>query len=182
MKTRKESKGAALVMAVMIALAVWIGGYRSFSRMYAQVEMVFVAGSEGDGLGIANDLNERTKLAYNLVTVARKYLDVNDAAIIEVLSARDALMQAKSIADKYTANVRLSDAATTLYHALGNMQMDEIDARYRVSIFNDLASRNDTISHDPYNQRALAYNRALTAFPANLLRVITFARSAPLFE
>jgi hypothetical protein len=182
MKAKGKNKGAALVMTVLIVLSVWVGAYRSFSRMYDQVQTVFTAGAEGDGLGIANDLNERVKLAYNLVTIARKYLSANDAAIADVLKARDALVNAKDISDKYRANVKLTEATTTLYFALGQKQLSETDARYRVNLFNDLSSRNDTISHDPYNQKALAYNQALSAFPASILRLITFARTAPLFE
>jgi len=178
----KGRSGAATVMAVAILLSIWFGGYRSLHRLYAEVEMVFTAGAEGDGLGIANDLNERVNLAYDLVTVAKRNLNATDETIVAVLSARDALIGAKTIPDKYKANVKLSEATAALYELLGTKPLSEADARYRKNIYNNLTSRNDTISHDPYNAEALSYNQALNAFPANILKLITFAHKAPLFE
>ena len=45
--------------------------------------------------------------------------------------------------------------------------------KYRQSLYADFNSRNDTISHDPYNQYAQDYNQALDGFPASLLAAIT---------
>ncbi len=174
--------GAVIVMVAAIVFAVWLGAYLSFNRMYAQVEMVFTAGAQGDGLGISNDLNERVKLSYDLVTVAKRYLPANDGSIVQVLSARENLINAKNIPDKYRANVKLTEATASLYQAMGSVNLSDADKRYRTNLYNNLTSRNDTISHDPYNQKALAYNQQLQAFPANILRVLAFAKIAPLFE
>ena len=177
-----KRSAAILVMASAIVFSIWLGAYLSFNRMYAKVEMVFTAGAQGDGLGISNDLNERVKLSYDLVTVAKKYLPANDASISLVLAARDSLVNAKGISDKYRANVKLTDATASLYQTMGSAHLSEADARYRTNLYNNLTSRNDTISHDPYNQKALAYNQELQAFPANILRIVAFAKTAPLFE
>lgn len=182
MSAKRVPRGAMAVMAIAIVCAIWLGGYLSLRRLYNKVETVFTAGVDGDGLGIANDLNERIKLAYNLVTVAKKYLSADDGDIRAVLTARDALMEANGIADKYGANVALTEATTDLYQKMGSLSLTDTDARYRVSLFNDLSSRNDTISHDPYNQMALEYNQALEVFPANILKAVTFSRYAPLFQ
>jgi hypothetical protein len=182
---RMAKTGRSLAVTVMVAcvlFSVWLGARLSFGRLYAQVEMVFTAGAEGDGLGISNDLKERITLSYDFVTVARRYLPADDATIGLVLSARDVLIAAKSIPDKYRANVRLTDALASLYQKMGTLVLGDTDAKYRANIYNNLMSRNDTIRHDPYNRKALAYNQELTAFPANILRVLTFAKAAPLFE
>ena len=73
-----ENKGlSVLIMIVLIAGGFWLGGYKSLSGLYGDVEKVFFTGEEGDGICIENDLSERASDAVNLVTVARKYVGEN---------------------------------------------------------------------------------------------------------
>ena len=168
-----DNKAICLIlMVVLIVSGTWISGYRGFSRLYNSAEKVFFTGEDGDGICIANDLSERVIAATNLVTMASGYSAVQG----EVQSVADAaadLSNASDIASMSRCNQELDTAVTALYNALGDQQLTEKHESYRQSLYADFTSRGHTISHDPYNQYAQAYNEALRGFPAGLLASVT---------
>lgn len=178
----KNANTARIVMILAILVSVVFGSYRSLSSEAAKVEDVFYNGVDKDGIGIGSDLTIRTETAYNLVTVAKRYLDEGDAAVQAVLNARDALAEAGEIPEKYAANLRLSDACADLSEKLKSEALSAADERYRAGFMTELASRSDTISHDPYNALAAKFNAQLTAFPANLLSRLTGVEPLALFR
>lgn len=173
---------ARIITAVLVLLAILAGGYTSLNSLKSKTELVFINGQNNDGLGIENDLGERIDLAYNLVTIAKKHLDEQDQLIINVLLARDALITAKSPAQKYNANMLLTQATTDLYNKLGAINLPEKDESYRKSIYADLSSRNDTISHDGYNAAAQQFNDLLLSFPASIIANLTGIKPVELFR
>ena len=74
MKLLENKVLSILIMIILIAGGFWLGGYKSLSGLYNDVEKVFFTGEDGDGICIENDLSERAACAVNLVTVARKYV------------------------------------------------------------------------------------------------------------
>lgn len=176
----KNRKVAAILMVVLILGSALGGAKRSLEKLRQEAEQVFYQGADGDGLGIQNDLDERAKLAYNLVTVAKRCLPEDRQEITQTLAARDALLYAKDIHEKYRANLELTEATEALYQAMEGLSAD--DEKFRIRLHTDLQSRNDTISHDPYNRTAEEFNRKLDAFPANLLGGLTGVKDAPLFR
>ena len=180
-----ESKAIALVLMVaLIAAGTWIGGYKGLNSLYSQAEDVFFTGEDGDGICIANDLSERAIAAQNLVTIASNYAGVQDAtsavtsAAAELSAELSSTAQNGKIARLSDRNRKLDTAMTALYDALGEESLMAQHEKYRQSLYADFNSRNDTISHDPYNQYAQAYNQALSGFPAGLLASITPAPSS----
>ena len=168
-----ENKALSLVlMVVLIAAGTWIGGYKGLSGLYADVESVFYTGEDGDGICVANDLTERTAAAKNLVTLASSYTAVQGEAQSVAAAAAD-LSNASDIASMSKSNQELDTAVTALYNALGDQQLTEKHESYRQSLYADFTSRGHTISHDPYNKYAQAYNEALKGFPAGLLASVT---------
>ena len=175
-----ESKALSLVlMLVLIAAGTWIGGYKGLSGLYADTEAVFYTGEDGDGICIANDLSERVIAATNLVTVASKYAGVKHAAaaVTEASAELSAELSATArdghIAKISERNRKLDSAVTALYNALGEEALTEQHEKYRQSLYADFTSRGHTISHDPYNKYAQAYNETLKGFPAGLLASVT---------
>ena len=179
-----ENKGlSVLIMIVLIAGGFWLGGYKSLSGLYGDVEKVFFTGEEGDGICIENDLSERASDAVNLVTVARKYVGenaevkrVSDAAASLSVSSAD-----KDIAQRLSADKEVENAVTALYRSLEDAGLSEKDEAYRQRLYADFNSRGDTISHDPYNGYAQSFNRTLTGFPANLIAAVTPVKEAVIF-
>ena len=182
MKLLKNRKIAALLMVLMILGGSLYGGHRSLMKLRDEAEAVFYNGVEGDGLGIQNDLNERIDLAYNLVTVAKRYLSPDDEAVQKLLTARDALSSAQDPKEKNAANRQLTEASIELYEAFGGRSLTEKDEKYRQQIYQDLSSRNDTISHDGYNQEAEDFNKTLRSFPAGILASLTGVEKLELFR
>lgn len=179
-----ENKGLSIV--IMIALIIggfWLGGYKSLSGLYSDVEKVFFTGEDGDGICIENDLSERAACAVNLVTVAKKYVG-ESAEVKELSEASSALSAAsgsKDIALRLSADNRLEAAMTALYISLEDSSLSEKDDAYRQRLYADFSSRADTISHDPYNGYAQDYNETLSRFPASLIAAVTPVKAAVIF-
>lgn len=173
---------ACIVMIVMIAAGTLIGSHTSLMGMRREAEAIFTVGARGDGIGIQSDLRERDGVAYNMVVVARRYLPDDHALIQNVQSARSDLDAAASVRDKSRANRALDTAVKDLYDVLNTIDLSEQDARYPQRLYTDFRSRGDTISHDPYNRAAAAFNDTLSGFPAGLLGGLTGVRPLELFE
>jgi hypothetical protein len=182
MNLLQNQKTAIVIMVVMILVSIPIGAQRSLAALEQKALDVFVLGESGDGIGIQSDLEERMDIAYNLVTVGRKYLSEKDPFIQNVLVHIDELRQAQGPSAKYQANAILNQAVTDLYQKLIQMDLSEVDRTYPRRLFDSFNSRNDTISHDPYNLYAAKYNQALKAFPANILSKLVFAKPLELFQ
>jgi len=164
-----ESKVLCIVlMLALIAGGFFLGGTMKLNGLYAEAEKVFLTGEDGDGICIANDLAERANAAANLVTIASKYDGVKDKAT-KVTSAAAALKTATEIGEKVKANSDLDVAVESLFNALGDEELTTNDSNYARRLFTNFNSRNDTISHDPYNKYAVAYNETIAKFPASIL-------------
>lgn len=173
---------AMIVMVAAILFSIPLGFRRTMNGFYMELQNEFQNGEFNDGLSIQNDLNERIDLAYNFATVAKRYLDADDPAVTAILAARLALSEAVTPGEMYDANLALTAASSDLYEALEGIELSEKDDAYRRSIYNDMASRNDTISHDPYNRLAYEYNQKLNDFPADLLSDLIGISQAELFQ
>ena len=179
-----NKKIAIAVMLLMIIISIPFGGYRSLNKLYKEVNRTFYQGVDGDGLGIENDLNNRIDNSYNLVTIAKKYIDSENDVIKNTLKAREELVNSQSIAEKYRANLSLTEAVEELYTALGDesLGLSDQDKTYRRSLYSNLTSRNDTISHDGYNDKAAEFNSTLESFPASLISRLVGINKAELFR
>jgi hypothetical protein len=182
MSLMENRKVAIPIMILMILVALIFGSQRSLSALRQEAATVFLMGEAGDGIGIQNDLNERTVIAYNLVTVGRKYLNESDAQLQNVLTAITALQEADSPSVKYQANQQLNQAATDLYNELKKLNLSKVDAPYPDRLFDNFNSRNSTISHDPYNQIAAGFNQKLEVFPASVLSKLVFVSRLELYQ
>lgn len=178
----KEVKTACIVLAAAIIVSVPLGFTNTMYRMYDKVAVEFQNGAEKDGLSIQADLDARASAAYNLATVAKRYMDESSEAVQSVLKASKDLNAAKGPAAKYEANEELGAVCTRLYETLGEMELSEKDEQYRQSLYAEMKSRNVTMANDPYNRLAEKYNEKLERFPANLLGKLFGVEKAELFQ
>lgn len=169
----KDPKVACIIMVVAIVLSILLGGHRSLSAEASKVEDIFYNGVDGDGLGVNSDLSHRVELAYNMVTIAKRYLPADDVDIKQVIGACSALENSGNPSDKIRANNELQLACVSLYERLEGSDLSQTDAEYRDDLMTNLYSRNHIISLDGYNQKALEFNISLNRFPANILSRIT---------
>ena len=169
----RDRKVAIVITIIIMILSTGFGAHRSLENRGEYAEWVFYHGSYGDGGGIQSELDTRAGLASNLLIVAGRYLDDEDEAVQRLKNAREALVQAENIGEKYIANEELSQAADNLAQVLNACSLTENDRRYQRGIIVEMESANEIIGHDEYNTLANAYNRnVLGSFPANILKEI----------
>ena len=181
MSVLKDKRIAVLVMLLMIISGTLIGSYNTLADMRKEALAVFSVGIHGDGIGIQGDLNERESIAYNMVIVARRYLQEDHTLIVNVLEARNELLAAGSIRAMRAADQKLETAVKDLCDVLNGMSLSQQDSRYPSSLYSDFRSRGDTISHDPYNAGATAFNSILRRFPAGFFASLTGIKPVELF-
>ncbi len=170
-------KPTAIILCVlMIALSIFFGGRMSLNKIRNQALSLFYEGNPDDqfDLGIEYDLERRIAFAGNLVTVAKRYTDSNNALITAVQSACDSLNNASDPSDKYKYNQALTTACNNLSAFLDTQSLSVNDAKYNTSIKADMESANQIIGHSDYNTKAAEFNQILRKFPTNILCKITF--------
>lgn len=188
MKLLQNKTFAIITMILCIIIGTLIGSHNSLSKLSSKAEAIFFSGVNNDGISIESDLNRRSELARNLVTVASSYLPKDSEPLNAVSTARDYLNTATSISEKYDANKALDEAVYSLYSLLetqGITEKDELINNYSKNpsrIYTDFRSFGDTITHDKYNEYAKEFNYILESFPANILGKLTMIKPLELFK
>lgn len=169
MKIMEKKALASLLMLVLVVAGFLIGGYKSLNSLYEENVMnIFYRGEDDDGVCIDNDLSERASDAVNMATIGSKY----DGIEREVKAAGEAAAKLQSLTDiseKASANKEIEASVEALYTALSQKELSDSDQTYVRKLYADFNSRNETISHDPYNKYALEYNSIISKFPAALI-------------
>lgn len=161
----EKTAPAVIIFIVAALVSTFASGGISLDRERSRTERIFTDGVNADGMSVNYDLTQRTEAAYNLAGVAKRYMD-EDGSVAELLKARETLLKAGSISEKYAANLELSVAADTLYSELKQMQLSDKDKLLAAGQYQDMLSHNDAISRDGYNSCAAEFNRKLEKFPA----------------
>ena len=164
MKLLKKTPVAILIMVVVILASGLLGCRRSLLSERKSAEDLFYSGES-----IQNDLEYIGATAGNLKTIALRYMDADDLLITDLNDARSALTSAKSISEKYEAAQRLFDAVTNVHDALDPNKMNSTDKSFRASLYDDIKSAMQRISHSDYNDKAREFNELLEHYPAKLI-------------
>ena len=165
-------KLAALILAVVVLGMILVGGGRSLAQERAKEAQIFWDGDTGDGHSIANDLHARCEAAANLITVAKRYMEANAPEITALRDAAAALESAVTPSEAFEANYDLTLAADHLYSVLNNLELSDADKKHVSGQFTELTSRNQTISHDAYNVKAVYFNAMLERFPTSIIAAV----------
>lgn len=169
MKYLKKTPVAIFIMLITILLSGLFGCQKSLLKLQKNAEDFFYSGEDGDGNSIQSDLEYIGATANNLKTIALRYIDADDARIKDLNSARSALTSSKTISDKYSASQTLFDAVTALYDCLDPNEMNSTDKSFRSSLYDDIKSAMQRISHNSYNDVAREFNSLLKQFPAKAI-------------
>ncbi|MFA6949007.1 MAG: LemA family protein [Eubacteriales bacterium] len=179
----KNRAVAALLMLAMMFGGIYIGGRRSLGNRYDKVAGAFENGVLDDGYSIANDLEEIKAQAYNLCTIAKKFLPEDNAEIKAAENARAALMSAVGISDKYVKNYQLYEAVVALYADLkAEASFTGSQADMAKIAYGEIESRNDTIKNDGYNAAAKDFNDIRNGFPTAFIAALCGIKSAEYFS
>ena len=164
MKLLKKTPVAILIMIAVILASGVLGCRRSLFTARNEVEDCFYSGES-----IQNDLEYMSATANNLKTIALRYIDADNLLITDLNDARSALTSEKSISGKYEEAQKLFDAVTALHDALDPEKMNSTDKSFRASLYDDIKSAMQRISHNSYNDKAREFNELLEHFPAKLI-------------
>ncbi len=156
------------MIAVIIVSGI-LGCRKSLLSLRKSAEDFFYSGENGDGSSIQSDLEYIGATSNNLKTIAVRYIGADDPLIVNLSDARSALASARSISDKYTAAAELFDAVTVLHDSLDPSVMNSTDKNFRASLYDDIKSAMQRISHNGYNDAAREFNAVLEGFPAKLV-------------
>ena len=182
MKKYLKNRTFAIGLTVLIIIAgTLFGSHRSLEAEAYPAERYFVDGS--DGYSIQRELDNRTGLASNLLTVGSRYLVSGDQACAELENAIREMDEAKTVSEKAKANQKLTAATEHMDLVLDEEMLSRSDERYRQQIRADLMAANQNIGRSDYNELAYHYNtEVLGKFPANILAKMTGVEELETFQ
>lgn len=180
MRLLKNRVFAWCVLAVVILLSLSLSGGGALKDLRLETESVFYNGVNADGLCIDRDLKARTEATYNLLTIAKNYSI--DKALIDAADKARQQTVSGAIGARYQANAHLTQTVEDLYTALENVSLSETDKSFAYNQYKEFKSRAETISRDPYNQRAEAFNANLWQYPAKFVASLSGIEPLELFR
>ncbi|UOO37006.1 hypothetical protein IZU99_06935 [Oscillospiraceae bacterium CM] len=174
----KKRPVAWLVVLVVIVFGTLYGVHRSVSAASQKIEATFYNGvylenEKYTQPSIQSQLDKRSEAALGLVTLGSRFgaLEAETGAL---RAARQNLLSAQTISQKYTANTQLQSAYQVLYAALAAQDLGDRTeaASYYASV---LGGAQAVIQNSAYNGAVAAYrNMTLAAFPVVLLKNLAF--------
>ncbi len=177
MDSLKRRSTAVLIAAVVIVFGTLFGVHRSVNRETAKIEAQFYDGvylkqEKFVQTSIQSQLDKRTDAALGLIAEANKYVFASDMTDI-LRASREALLDADTITEKYDANLRLENAWKQVYEALV-AHADDVAPAVE-SYVSTLIGAQGVIEKSDYNRLAEEFqNKALSAFPVNILKNLAF--------
>lgn len=172
---KKKNLVGACVMAGLILLSVPLGMHNSLSRLREDAANAYYY--DKTGYAIYDGIDSREAAASNLITLARKYTDVNSnlSGLIDELDyavrfSQNTYGDIGDFQEEADANQAMGKAAQALYEELKNTQLSEEDQKYPDQLIAQMESEQDKINRSSYNDDAREFNARLGKFPVNLLR------------
>lgn len=168
---KKRNWIGAVVMVLLIALAVPLGVHTSLADLRYDAESSFYY--DKTGYSISLGIDEREAAATNLITVAQRYTQENEALTQLIGDLDYAVSYSENSYDSYDdraqGNEMMGQAAQALYQELKNTQLSEEDEKYPDQLMAQMDSEQDKINRSSYNEDAQEFNARLKKFPVNLL-------------
>lgn len=174
MEALKKRSNAITIAIIVIIAATFMGMVRSANSAAKTVERqfyngVYLAADKYTEPSIQQQLDKRALAALGLLTV----LNTDEALTAEVAqlrTARELLLEAETIPDKYAANEKLETAWKQLFDAL-KARGSDIPASVD-SYTATLRGAQGAIDNNHYNDMTEQFDTEMAAFPIGLIRMI----------
>lgn len=169
----KTRKAAAMILVLSVLFGALYGSHRSLmaisDRITAQNE------------NVVKDLQTRVGVGENLYTVAGRYMDAQNASLVDLRYDLDYITGDPADAAAY------ADLTSVIRGVLSQMDtipsVSEQDRKYLSGFSAQLESGVDTIARDPYTALAEEFNtKTMRAFPAKILGPLTGVRELPVYQ
>ena len=165
-----------IVVAVIVAIATsFIGIHNDLATKREAVDNALS--------NIDTNLQRRADLIPNLVSTVKGYVKHEDEVIEKITTAREHLVNAKSIEDKANAESELTNALQALVVVVENYP-DLKSSENFINLQDELAGTENRIatSRRDYNEAVKTYNTAIVKFPANMIAGMFKFEKATYFE
>lgn len=178
-----QKRAVAWCLAAVMALGsvVGLGGMKLHAQRREAVE-AFTTGK--DGFSAYSDLQNRSETAYNLITMAGQVLEADDQSLQAAAKAWEAMEKAERPEEYGAANSALQGAIDNLYQAMAaSGRLDDRQQALAKGQYANFESRRSNLKFDDYyNDKAEAYNKACSGFPAGLIAGLTGNGKLPVFR
>ena len=159
-----KAKVYAVLFAVLLLCgAVVYGAQHSWSDERAKIS--------ADQAQLQTMLDTRVEVACNILTVARRHLPAEDAAVAALEQDKNTLAGSASLHEKAAANFRLTEEARSLLStlsALDTVQADARDKMYVDSLLPRMLSESEAYTaQSDYNTAAEDFNARLNGSPVS---------------
>ncbi len=168
-------KAGFIVLALSVLIMTPVGIIRSLNRLAEDVEECFTEGVEVESPGssymsasLSSLLEERARASLGLVTVGNKFPDLSEETDA-LRQARERLLDASTISEKYAANQEIEEAWQTLYSMIPLSELSQADREIAESYSELLEKVQGSININQYNNLVdNFYNVTLSTFPGRL--------------
>jgi LemA protein len=176
----KNMKKSAIILLIVVAVIVaiatsFIGIHNDLATKREAVDNALS--------NIDTNLQRRADLIPNLVSTVKGYVKHEDEVIEKITTAREHLVNAKSIEDKANAESELTNALQALVVVVENYP-DLKSSENFINLQDELAGTENRIatSRRDYNDAVKTYNTAIVKFPANMIAGMFKFEKATYFE
>ncbi len=154
--------GIVIAAVVLILGVTLVGGYNDLVEKSENVENKYS--------DISVQLERRADLIPNLISTVKGYMKHEEKVIESVTSARENLVNAKSLTDKAKANEELTVSLNNLIALVENYPDLKSNTNF-INLSDELAGTENRIaaSRKDYNNTVSEYNKAIKSFPKNIL-------------
>ena len=175
----KNKTVAVVICALLVYMGLFMGVNRPIGNMKDEALVHFYG--DGDVIGIKNDLDTKVETAYSLMSIAKRYIDEDEAVITDLVDACEEVRKSETPGEAYEANMKMDGCYGKLKSTLDSMKLSKKDEDYNYSLLSQYNSSDMIISHSEYNTLAGEVNRKLSKFPAGLVSKLTFTSKMELY-
>ncbi len=168
----KNKTFAVIICALLVFMGIFMGVRRPIGNMKDDALEYFYG--NGEIIGIKEDLYDKSETAYSLTSIAKKYMDEDEAVIKDLIDACEEVKKSDSPEEAYEANMKMDGCYGKLKETLDGMKLSQKDKDYNYSLLSQYNSSDLVILHSEYNTLAKEVNDTLSKFPTNILSKIAF--------
>lgn len=165
-KKSLDPRIALTIMIVMVCCALCIGANKAWKKNRVSVDAAYIAWED--------NLQQRVETAYNLLTVAGRYLPATDAQVSTVREALKAMESADATSRANAGESFVTDAQALLSSLASNpsVQSDSRDNMYVTLMLPQAVEQcSNNAAKAAYNAAAQSYNDGLHSFSGLLARL-----------
>jgi ABC-type Na+ efflux pump permease subunit len=181
MNMLKNRKFAILITVAVVVLATLFGVHRSAGKAAGQIEALFYNGvyldeEEYREPSIDSQLKKRDTAALGLISIAANYDEVKNLNS-DLKQARNDLLDAVRISDKYMADEKLQKSYEALVAALMQQELTDREKEAAEHYAATMDGARSLIQKSSYNSAVGEFmNETMGSFPVNLLKSLAFVR------